>query len=137
MSLVDDIATRVKTSTGQNTMADGVIDSVVAYLNDPANGGLQGLLAKCQSGGLGAQIQSWIGTGNNLPVTPAQVTQLLGDDHVARVATSAGITRDEASEQLSAVLPHVIDHLTPTGELPSADGVLDQLSGNIRSKLSS
>lgn len=69
MSLIDDIATRVKAATGQSTTANGVIDSVVTYLNDPANGGLQGLLTKFQSGGLGAQVQSWIGTGSNLPVT--------------------------------------------------------------------
>jgi uncharacterized protein YidB (DUF937 family) len=39
------------------------------------------------------------------------------------MADEAGISTDEAAEQLSKALPGVVDHMTPDGVLPSAGAV--------------
>ena len=42
------------------------------------NGGIEGLLAKFQQGGMGQQAQSWIGTGQNMPISPDALSHRLG-----------------------------------------------------------
>jgi uncharacterized protein YidB (DUF937 family) len=80
-------------------------------------GGLNGILAKFQSAGLGAQADSWVSTGQNQPVTPGQMSGALGSDTIASVAQRFGINPQMATTALAALLPVVIDHLTPTGRV--------------------
>ncbi|OWJ60799.1 YidB family protein [Inquilinus limosus] len=83
-------------------------------------GGLQGILAKLQAGGLGDQVSSWIGTGGNLPVSAEQIQAALGDQHVQQIAASLGIPTDKVLAFLSQHLPAAVDHATPNGTLPPA-----------------
>ena len=91
-------------------------------------GGLGGLLGKLQQGGLGAKTQSWVGTGANEAVQPDELEQALGTDTVAKVAAEAGVSHDEAKTGLAAMLPGLVDKLTPGGSVPGAD----QLSGMVK-----
>jgi len=80
-------------------------------------GGLGGVLAKFQSAGLGAQADSWVSTGQNQPVTPSQMSSALGSDSIASMARKFGINPQMATTALAALLPVVIDHLTPKGRV--------------------
>jgi uncharacterized protein YidB (DUF937 family) len=92
-----------------------------------ALGGLGGLAQVLENGGLGDAMRSWVGTGSNQPVSADQVSQALGPGgHLQQLAASAGVSPDEAAQQLSSLLPEVIDHLTPNGDLPQ--GHLDLAS---------
>ena len=110
-----------------------LINAVLRTLgNDAPGGGLGGLAAKLQQAGLGDVIGSWIGAGQNLPITPAQVETGLGADTVAQIARQLGLSNGDVAGQLSHVLPHVVDALTPHGHLPaeglgSADDLLARL----------
>lgn len=84
-------------------------------------GGLGGLLAMAQQAGLGNVVASWIGTGQNLPISADQLQSLLGSDQVAAIAQKLGLSPDVASQMLSQVLPHAVDHLTPDGQVPHND----------------
>lgn len=100
-------------------------------------GGLGALLQQLQQGGLGEQVQSWISTGANLPVSGQQLGSALGGDLLGQLAAQAGVSQAEAGEQLSQWLPQVVDKLSPQGELPAAgaggmDELLGQLSGLLR-----
>ena len=98
-------------------------------------GGLGALLQQLQQGGLGEQVQSWISTGANLPVSGQQLGAALGGDLLGQLAARAGVSHAEAGEQLSQWLPQVVDQLSPQGELPAASGMdelLGQLSGLLR-----
>ncbi|MGO4726453.1 MULTISPECIES: YidB family protein [unclassified Inquilinus] len=81
-------------------------------------GGMQGILAKLQAGGLGSQVSSWVGTGGNLPISGAQIQAALGDQHVQQIAASLGIPADKVLAFLSQHLPAAVDHATPNGTLP-------------------
>ena len=83
-------------------------------------GALGGLVSHMQANGAGAAANSWIGTGANLPITSAQLSQALGPDLVNKISASTGMTPEQILAQLSQVLPQVVDHLTPKGQLPHA-----------------
>ncbi len=87
-------------------------------------GGLEAIVQKLQSGGLGDVVQSWVGTGANAPVTGTQLQNALGGDVVQSVATQAGVSPEAASNGLASVLPELVNQLTPGGSMPSNSGDL-------------
>ncbi len=115
MLIVDEIV-----SGGESTAAPvapaGLLDHLLEYLKRPEIGGITGLIKKFSAAGLGAQVQSWIGAGRKLPVTPADVTRALGSTEVAGLAARAGISTEQASQQLADILPNVVMQLTPGGK---------------------
>ena len=92
-------------------------------------GGLQGLLGKFQESGLGEHVASWVGTGENLPLGADQVHQALGGDQVAALAQQAGLPADQASSGLAALLPEIINPLTPNGQVPQGGDIQQGLGG--------
>ena len=82
-------------------------------------GGLGGLLDRLSSAGHGATANSWVGTGQNVPIEPAHLGSALGQTTVSELAQHAGMSEQELLAQLSRVLPGVVDKLTPTGQIPS------------------
>jgi uncharacterized protein YidB (DUF937 family) len=81
--------------------------------------GLGGLLAKLQQGGLGNIANSWVGPGQNQPVSPGQLGSALGPDVIKAIAQRSGLSEEDVSKQLSQVLPGIVDKLTPGGRLPT------------------
>ena len=97
-------------------------------------GGLTGLLDKFKTSGLGQQAESWVGTGKNLPVSGDQIASVLGSPQVQAMAQKLGINAQTVSAGLAALLPMMIDHATPQGQVDhSAD--LSATLGALKSKL--
>ena len=84
-------------------------------------GGLSKLLGNAQASGLGAQADSWVGTGENQSVSGQDIKRVVGDDAVKEVAQKAGISEDEAADVLAQVVPHVVSGHMPDGRVPSDD----------------
>jgi uncharacterized protein YidB (DUF937 family) len=82
-------------------------------------GGLGGLLDKLQKGGLGDVVNSWVGSGQNQPISPKQLSPALGPDIIKTLAQRSGLSEEELTKQLSQVLPGIVDKLTPAGRLPT------------------
>ena len=82
-------------------------------------GGLGGLLNKLQQGGLGNATNSWVGSGQNQPVSPSQLGSAFGPNIVKAISQMSGIPEEELTKQLSQVLPGVVDKMTPNGRLPT------------------
>ncbi|MFJ9597742.1 YidB family protein [Streptomyces virginiae] len=89
----------------------------------PAGGGaknpLGGLLDMLTRSGLADQAQSWIGTGQNQSVSGAQISEALPDETLQKVAAQAGVSPEQAADQIARTLPQAVDRLTPGGEIPS------------------
>src|SRR5262245_59859930 len=118
MSLLDQVAGALgggKTGGGVQAI---LLQQLISMLSQP--GALQKLTAAFQQHGLGNIVQSWLGTGQNQPISPAQVTQVLGNNTVAEMAKKAGIGAPDAASALSGLLPQVIDKISPGGKAPSA-----------------
>ena len=82
------------------------------------NGGIQGLLAKMQQAGLGAQAQSWIGTGQNQPISPDALSQIFGQGQLGQIAQQLGMSHQDVAGGLARTLPEVVDRMTPQGQIP-------------------
>ena len=108
------IAQQVETQALPN-----ILSQVLARTN---LGSLGGLLQQLQNSGLGPQVASWLGNGQNLPVTVDQLRQALGDQHLRQLAASFGIPIDQVLAQLSQHLPAAVDQMSPNGTLAEQAG---------------
>jgi uncharacterized protein YidB (DUF937 family) len=89
-----------------------------AVLGNGSQGGLSAIVAKLQQAGLGDQVKSWIGNGQNLPITAEQLQQVLGSDTVKQLAARFNIPVDQLAKVLAQQLPTAVDHASPDGRLP-------------------
>ena len=87
--------------------------------------GLKALIGMFASKGLGDIVNSWVSTGQNLPISADQLQNALGRDRVAQLASSAGLPPEAALSQLTTLLPTVVDKLTPNGTV-SQEGLFEQ-----------
>lgn len=83
------------------------------------NGGLPGIISKFQQGGYGQQIDSWVGTGANVPINGNQLQEVLGSGSIGQIAQQLGLSHGDASSGLAQVLPQLIDGMTPKGQVSS------------------
>lgn len=81
-------------------------------------GGLSAIVAKLQQAGFGDLVKSWIGNGQNLPITADQLRQVLGSDTVRQIAAKYNIPIDQVTEVLAHELPLAVDKASPDGKLP-------------------
>ncbi|WP_282697351.1 YidB family protein [Streptomyces sp. CC208A] len=112
---------------------NGVLGSLLGALAGSGGAGgkagqnpLGGLLDMLTRSGLAEQAQSWIGTGENKPVDGTQIAQALPDETLQKVAREAGVTPQQAADELAQSLPQAVDRLTPGGALPEG-GSLEEI----------
>ncbi|CDM58295.1 MULTISPECIES: YidB family protein [Rhizobium] len=86
-------------------------------------GGLGGLLGKLTEAGQGDTVDSWVQPGQNKPIAPGNLNDALGSKTISDLARQAGISEQELLNQLSNVLPGVVDKLTPRGQLPTQEQI--------------
>lgn len=136
MGLFDQIAGQLTGALGaqqQDPVPQGALLSGLMGMIDNA-GGVPALLQKLKDSGLGDQVASWVGTGENQAVSGDQVADALGADQVGQIAQQAGLAPEHASTGLAQLLPQIIDQLTPNGQLPDS-GLLAQGLNLLKGKL--
>ena len=120
MGLFDSILGAVSGKTegsGGAAQLIGVLGGLLAQ-----SGGLQGLASKFAQSGQENAFQSWVGMGENQPISNNQIQNALGSEQVKALAAKMGIDPTQASSFLAEYLPKVVDKLTPAGKIdPSAD----------------
>ena len=89
-----------------------------------ATGGLGELLAQFQRAGFGAQADSWVSRGQNMPLPANAIEQVFGRNGLAEIARRTGLSEGDASRGLSQLLPEVVDRVTPEGQIPQADALV-------------
>jgi uncharacterized protein YidB (DUF937 family) len=114
------LAGALQAMLGDGRNQDPLQQILGALLSDREGGGLSGLLRQFQ------QAASWIGRGENMPVSIEQLMQVFGADSMRRMAAGAGLDERQFGRRLAEVLPNAVDQLTPEGEIP-AGGVEDAL----------
>lgn len=114
-----------------------LLQAVIAMLGNSGQaggggGGLGGLLEQFQRSGLGDVANSWVSTGQNMPISPDQLGSVLGGDQVSSMASQLGMGQGDLLGQLSQMLPQVVDQLTPNGRVPQGGmGDLGSLLGGL------
>lgn len=116
---------------GANEAHAGLVTAAMEALGGSSGSGLGGLVEAFQAKGLGDVVASWIGTGQNLPVSAEQIQSVLGSGLVQQLAARAGLPPEAATTLLAQILPRAVDRLTPEGTVP-AGGLLGQATGLLR-----
>jgi uncharacterized protein YidB (DUF937 family) len=108
-------------------MFDGLIGGIVgagmvSVVNGimEKHGGLQGVVNEFERNGLGATARSWVGTGPNQPISPADVQRTLGPELLQQLSAKSGVSVEDLAQKLSQVLPQAVDRLTPDGVIPKS-----------------
>ena len=97
------------------------------------NGGIEGLLARMQQAGYGQQAQSWIGTGQNMPIEPDALSQIFGQGQLGQIAQQLGLPQQDAAGGLAQMLPDVVDQMTPQGQIPdNSSDLVAQVLANLQ-----
>lgn len=121
MGILDQVTGALSGSAVNGAGKGGVqailIQQLIAMLSQP--GALGKLTSAFQQNGLGNILESWLGTGSNLPISPAQVQQVLGANALGDMAKKAGVAAPEAASLVSSLLPQVIDKISPGGKAPA------------------
>jgi uncharacterized protein YidB (DUF937 family) len=113
--------------SGQSSPVAGILQQVLATRDSQGNSGVAAIVSKFESAGLGTQVQSWVGTGANTPVSPDHINQVFSPQQIEGWAAQAGTTPAALSNVLAQALPHVVDHLTPGGQVPSHNADVSEM----------
>jgi uncharacterized protein YidB (DUF937 family) len=119
-------------SSGAGGGIADVLGQVLGGSSRGAAGGLGGLLEQLQRTGFGEQADSWVSRGANKPISPDAMTQVFGHEGLEQISRQAGISPEEASRGLSALLPEVVDRMTPDGTVPDADALAKSVDDFVR-----
>jgi uncharacterized protein YidB (DUF937 family) len=134
MGLLDDILkSALGGQTGSGSQASSLLRGVLELLEDDREGGLEGLSNRFQQQGLGDVISSWIGTGANRSISADQLANVLGRGRIDELARRSGVSASQAPSLLAAVLPALIDKLTPDGQVPQRALLADRGKGLLES----
>ena len=133
MSVLDNVVEKAKSAAGA-APTSGVMNQLLEYLKSPELGGIQGLVQKFEKVGLGPTINSWIGGGKQLPITPAEVTKVFGSDTISQMANKTGFSITEIGQKLAEILPATVSRLTPGGKFPSL-GSISELGSGLKEKV--
>jgi uncharacterized protein YidB (DUF937 family) len=95
------------------------LTQILGMAQGAAGGALTGLLEQLENTGLGEHVASWVGPGDNLPVTAEQLQDAFTPQQLQVWAEHDGITPRELLERLAQTLPHAVDQATPEGKLPA------------------
>jgi len=130
MGLLDEVLSMAGSSSTQGSQQRATtLGAIISYIDSPQVGGLAGLQNMFQQGGLGHIISSWISTGQNLPISANQLQNVLHSGALQQVAQQAGLDPAQLTNLMSTLLPHLVDKLSPNGQLPDASALQQMLKG--------
>jgi uncharacterized protein YidB (DUF937 family) len=121
--LVDDGGNR--TVSMQGLGSGEIVQSVITMFLKPSGtgaptAGLQGLISQFQNAGLDDLVGSWLSTGPNKAISPDKILNALGPDTVQKFANASGMKAEDAAGSLADILPNLINHLSPSGQVDEA-----------------
>lgn len=129
MSIFDSIIKESGQKFGSGDKAGNLLSSLLNLITDQTQGGFAGFLDRFRQAGLGATADSWINTGDNIPLSNEQVESALGTEVTKQMAGQAGIEWETAKSALGLMIPSVVDRLTPDGGVPTDDDLLSRIGG--------
>lgn len=119
MGILDSLQNSPAFKSALGQLEGAVLPAVLGeVLGSGSQGGLSAIVAKLQQAGLGDQVKSWLGNGQNLPITAQQLQEVLGNDTVRQLAARYNIPVDQITQVLAHQLPNAVDKASPNGTLP-------------------
>jgi len=118
----------------QKTGGEGNADNIASALTGLFSGNdgnidIMNLVSKFQSSGVASLVTSWLGDGENSPVSGDQVKEVFGEEKISEFASNAGLNINTAVDGLSGMIPDLIDKASNGGSLLDSIGGVDGLAG--------
>lgn len=130
MGIIDEVLAMAGSTGGaQQAQHTTALGAIMSYINSPQVGGIAGLQRMFQQGGLGNVVNSWIGSGQNLPVSASQLQNVLHGGALQQAAQQSGMDPSQLTGMMATLLPHLVNHLTPNGQVPDASALQKMLGG--------
>lgn len=98
-----------------------ILGQVFGGQSGAQGGGLGGIVEQLQKAGLGNQVGSWLGQGQNMPISADQLRAALDNEQVRQLAAKFGIDPDAVLKMLAEHLPGTVDAASPNGRLIEAE----------------
>jgi uncharacterized protein YidB (DUF937 family) len=129
MGLFDNLATNMM----NKVMGDKAPMAKLAMELFQQYGGLPGILQTLKAGGLSEQVDSWVGTGTNIPVTAQQIGAALGSSVLAGIASKLDISSEQLTAKIAEYMPDVVNQLTPNGVVENNPAlIMSRLMGMLK-----
>jgi uncharacterized protein YidB (DUF937 family) len=116
-----------------NNQQNGLMSAVSGLLTQ--SGGIDGLMQKFNSQGLGDLVKGWVSTGPNPPATPEHIEKVMDPAQLDQMAAQTGIDRSQISAHVAQLLPQLVDKLTPNGQPVSGSALQQGLSSLLQGGL--
>ena len=130
MGLFDEVLAMAGSSgTPQQGQQTTALTAIMTYINSPQVGGIAGLQRMFQQGGLGGVINSWISNGPNPPISASQLQNVVHGGALQQAAQQNGMDASALTGMMASLLPHLVDKLTPNGQVPDASALQQMLKG--------
>ena len=133
MGLLDQLLGKALGQQAAAPQRNQLLDLAVSFVQNYP-GGLSGLVQQFTNAGYGQQARSWVGTGQNMQISPDDLVQALGHGNVQSMGQQVGLPAQATSGGLAALLPMLVDQLTPKGQVDDQTDLASALS-TLRGKL--
>jgi len=123
---------------GGEANGDAVGNVLSGLLGGGSEGGLNiaGLVERMTgsetSDSLTDLARSWLGDGDNMPISTDQVKELFGSDRLQQAAAELGEDEESLAEKLTDVLPSLVDQSSSGGSLLDSLGGIDGIANMAR-----
>jgi uncharacterized protein YidB (DUF937 family) len=114
---------------GLGDKAGSLLSSLLSLITDQSRGGLAGFLERFRQVGLGSAADSWVGSGDKIPLSNEQVEAALGVETTNEMSRQAGVDAETTKSALGTMIPSVVDSLTPDGTVPTENDLLSRIGG--------
>ena len=114
------------TSNIDTNSITNALSSILGGTNEEID--LSSIISNVANSGLGDVVSSWIGSGDNESIDTDGISNLLGEDKIAQFADNLGIDIETAKDELSNILPDIVDKATNEDSSLVAN-LLDQVGG--------
>jgi uncharacterized protein YidB (DUF937 family) len=131
MALFDSIVTEAQEKFGIGDEANKLLSVLLAMISDENNGGFRGFLGSFQETGLGDLASSWINSSANMAISDEQTESVFSEQTLKEMSEETGIDYKTTTSATAFMIPHIIDKLTPNGEIPNERGLRTMIGGTL------
>jgi OOP family OmpA-OmpF porin len=113
--LIQEIGARYHLGSKGSSLVQDTLDLIARQ-----PGGIGGFLDRFKAAGFAAEVATWVGGSDAVPLSGQEVEEALGSDVIGEIADEAGISQRFARTILGYAIPKIIGPLAQGGAIPSA-----------------
>ena len=127
--MFDSIINGAAEKFGLGDKAGALVSALLALMTDSGNGGFAGFLNHFRKAGLGDLADSWVTSGANAPISYEQTESAFGTETLNEISEQVGIDYETTVSATAYLIPHLVNDLTPNGEVPNESDLLSRIGG--------